>query len=80
MRGHEKGVKVPKYIKEKMHRVAGLRVLQNYEMKIIEEWLESKGFDIDALRDGCGHSLEELESGNDITDLFCERLETNAEF
>lgn len=80
MRGHEKGVKVPKYIREKMHRVARLAELQDHEMKGIEEWLESKGFDVDALRDGGGRSLEELEYGNDITDSFCERLESNAEF
>ena len=80
MRRCGKRLKVPKYIREKMHRVARLQVLQDYEMKIIEEWLESKGFDIDALRDGCGCSLTDLEYGNDITDSFCERLETNAEF
>lgn len=75
-------MKIPKHIREKMHRVARLNALADYEMRKVECWLESKGFDITSeggLRNGDGCSLEELEYGIDITDLLCERLETEAE-
>lgn len=71
-------MKVPKHIKEKMHRVARLNSLADYEMRKVECWLEKRGFDVTSdggLRDGGGCSLEELEYGNDITDLLCERIE-----
>lgn len=75
-------MRVPNYIKQKMHRVAHLNALAEQEMRNIEEWLESHGIDTSysatdggGLRDGSGCSLEELEYGNDITDELCERIE-----
>lgn len=62
--------------------MAHLNALAEYEMKKIEDWLESHGIDASysamdggGLRDGSGCSLEELEYGNDITDELCERIE-----
>lgn len=68
-------LKVPKYIQEKMHRVAKL----NFESRIlsneIDEFFIGKGLDIDTLRCGNGLSLEELDLGNDITDQFVAEAE-----
>ena len=68
-------MKVPNYIRKKMHRCVSLQNQAAAEMRAVEDWLEKNGFDIDALRDGGGCSLEELEYGNDITDEFCDRIE-----
>lgn len=70
-------MKIPKYIRHKMHRTAQLHALAFYETAKVEAWLEAHGFDIstDGLRRGDGCSLEELDYGNDITDDLCERLE-----
>lgn len=73
-----KRMKVPKYIKKKMHNVARLSNLADREMQDVEEWLEKNGIDVsfeNGIRDGSGCSLEELEYGNDITDELCERIE-----
>lgn len=71
-------MKVPKYIKTKMHRVALLNIAADKEMEFVEAWLERKGFDTtEELRDGSGVSLEELEYGNDITDELCARIENS---
>lgn len=72
-------MKVPKYIKAKMHRVALLNIAADKEMEIVEAWLERKGLDtsMEGLRDGSGVSLEELEFGNDITDELCARIENS---
>lgn len=72
-------MKVPKYIKEKMHRIVALNQAAAAEMEDVEAWLEQKGFDIEALRDGSGCSLEELEYGVDIADDLCARIEAEAE-
>ena len=66
---------VPKHIKNRMHKIAKLNIMASEEMRIVESWLESKGFDIEKLRSGDGCSLEELEYGNDITDEFCKKIE-----
>ena len=73
-------MKVPKYIREKMRRVAALNNEADKEMKKIEDWLEKHGIGTSytrggGLRDGCGCSLEELEYGNDVTDELCEWIE-----
>ena len=70
---------VPNYIRRKMHNVVKHSLAAANEMKIIEEWLERQGFDVDLLRDGCGVSLDELEYGNDITDELCKRIERNGD-
>ena len=68
-------MKIPKYIKTKMHKVASLHAEAFGIMREIEEYLINHGISIDAIRDGRGDSLEELEYGNDITDELCERIE-----
>ena len=72
-------MKVPKYIKEKMHRIAKLTYEASQEMKIVESWLETHGIEISTqisgLRGGCGYSLEELEYGNDVTNELCKLIE-----
>lgn len=68
-------MKIPKYIKNKMHRIAELQAQASDLMKEVEEYLLCHGFCIEAIRDGSGYSLEELDYGNDVTDVLCERLE-----
>lgn len=73
-------MKVPKYIREKMRRVAALNDEADQEMRKVEAWLEKHGVETSytrggGLRDGCGCSLEELEYGNDVTDELCEWIE-----
>lgn len=70
-------MKIPNHIKIKLHRVAKLNYVSMKLMEEVEQWLESKGFDIEELRCGDGCSLEEFDLGNDITDEFCEKLEGN---
>jgi len=67
-------MKVPKHIKNRMHKIAKYTSIAAEEMKTVENWLEAKGFDVEELRSGDGYSLEELEYGNDITEVFCEKL------
>ena len=56
-------IKIPKYIRQKMHRIAYLHATANKEMQVVEAWLENQGFDtsMQGLRCGNGYSLEELE-------------------
>lgn len=68
-------MKIPKYIKAKMHRVATLQTQASISMKEIGDYLTQNGYDIETIRDGSGDSLEELDYGNDVTDELCERLE-----
>ena len=74
-------MRVPKYIQEKMHRVAELQRQSDRLIWEIEEWLRRSGVteeDLDNggyLRCGDGVSLEELEYGEDITELLVEKLE-----
>lgn len=68
-------MKIPKYIKNKMHRIAELHIEADELMKEVEEYLTNRGVCIDTIRDGSGASLEELDYGNDVTELLCERLE-----
>lgn len=72
-------MKIPKHIRDKMHKLAKLHY-QAAELGIeIDNWFITHGFDIEELRDGSGASLEELDYGNDVTDVFCERVE-NGDF
>ena len=54
-------IKIPKYIRQKMHRIAYLHATANKEMQVVEAWLENQGFDtsMQGLRCGNGYSLEE---------------------
>ena len=38
-------IKIPKYIRQKMHRIAHLHATANKEMQAVEAWLENQGFD-----------------------------------
>lgn len=74
-------MRVPKYIQDKMHRIARLQRQAAEEMKSVEGWLLSNGVSDEDLDNGgyfrCGDgiSLEELEYGEDITEFLVEKLE-----
>lgn len=59
-------IKIPKYIRQKMHRIAYLHATANKEMQVVEA---------QGLRCGNGYSLEELDYGNDCTDELCKSME-----
>lgn len=70
-------VRVPQYIRDKMHQIAALETKKDKLAREVETWLTAKGFDTSehGLRDGCGCGLDELDYGNDVTDALCERIE-----
>lgn len=70
------GVKVPEYIRRKMHRGAKLHAEASKLIKQVDEWFESRGYTPEILRCGDGYSLEELDYGNDVTDILCDRIES----
>ena len=67
---------MPKYIQRKMHRAAKLHAEAAKLTKQVDEWFESRGYAPENLRCGDGLSLDELDYGNDVTDFFCERIES----
>ena len=68
-------MKVPKYIREKMHRVAlHARMVSDLDREV-GIWLEQNGIDVDKLSDGGGSGYEELSYGNDVTDELCAQIE-----
>ena len=69
-------LKVPEYIRRKMHRAANLHAEASVLMRQIDEWFERRGYSMEDLRCGDGFSLEELDYGNDVTDAFCARVES----
>lgn len=69
-------MEVPKYIQRKMHRAAKLHAEAATLTKQVDEWFERRGYATENLRCGDGLSLEELDYGNDVTDIFCERIES----
>lgn len=71
-------MKVPKYIRQKMHIAARHAALMAKEMRDVDAWFEAQGFDVDLLRRGNGYSLEEIEYGNDVTEVFCNDIENGA--
>ncbi len=72
-------MKVPKHIRKRMHRAARLSKTMLTEMRIVDDWFTSHGYNIEELRSGDGTSLEEIEYGNDVTDVFCQKVE-NGDF
>ena len=64
-------MEVPKYIQDRMRKVAKYAKRMSEEMRIVDEWFYTHGYDVELLRAGDGSTLEELEYGNDITDEFC---------
>lgn len=68
-------MKIPKYIRKKMHQIAlyaGLAAKLDCEVGL---WLERNGIDVEKLSDGGGGGYEELGYGNDITNELCARIE-----
>lgn len=63
-------MKVSIKIQNKMHKLAKLTAQASVLDREINEYFESKGYDIDELRSGDGTTLDELNYGNDITDEF----------
>lgn len=68
-------MKVPKYIRKKMHQIAlyaGLAARLDREVGL---WMERHGVEVERLSDGSGYGYEELSYGNDTTDELCELIE-----
>lgn len=68
-------MKVSKEIQNKMHRLAKLTRQASILDREVNEYFEDKGYNIDELRVGDGTTLDELNYGNDITNLFVEEFE-----
>lgn len=68
-------MKVPNYIRSKMHLCAShAKKAAKYDLEI-GDWLEEHGIDVESISNGDGSSFEELIYGNDVTDELCARIE-----
>lgn len=67
-------MKVSKEIQNKMHKLAKLTRQASILDREINEYFEEKGYDINELRSGDGTTLDELNYGNDITDIFAKEF------
>ena len=67
--------RVPAQIKRRLQRIAKLNKVAEYEMRLVEFWIENEGLDLEELRRGDGCSLVEFEYGIDITEEFCKKIE-----
>ena len=68
-------MKVPKFIREKMRRIALYARMARDLDREVGLWLERNVIDVEKLSDGGGDGYEELIYGNDITDELCTRIE-----
>lgn len=68
-------MRISKNIQEKMHKLAQLISQAAVLDKEINDYFESKGYDIDELRSGDGTTLDELNYGNDVTEIFVNDFE-----
>lgn len=68
-------MKISKNIQNKMHKLAQLTSQAAILDREINDYFESKGYDIDGLRSDDGTTLEELNYGNDITNTFVNDFE-----
>lgn len=68
-------MRISKNIQEKMHKLAQLTSQAAVLDKEINDYFESKGYDIDGLRSGDGTTLDELNYGNDVTEIFVNDFE-----
>lgn len=68
-------MRISKNIQEKMHKLAQLTSQAAVLDKEINDYFESKGYDIDELRSGDGTTLDELNYGNDVTEIFVNDFE-----
>lgn len=68
-------MKIPNYIRSKMHLCAShARRAAKYDLEVAK-WLEKHGIDVEDISNGDGSSFEELMYGNDVTDELCQRIE-----
>ena len=68
-------MKVPNYIRSKMHLCAShAKQASKYDSEVAN-WLEEHGIDVWSISSGDGTSFEELMYGHDITDELCDRIE-----
>lgn len=68
-------MRVPNYIRTKMHLCASHAAqTAKYDAEICI-WLEQHGIDVESISTGDGFSFEELLYGNDVTDALCKRIE-----
>ncbi len=68
-------MRISKDIQGKMHKLAQLTSQAAILDREINNYFESKGYDIDELRSGDGTTLDELDYGNDITATFVNDFE-----
>lgn len=68
-------MKISKNIQEKMHKLAQLTSQAAALDREINDYFESKGYDINELRSGDGTTLDELNYGNDVTETFVDDFE-----
>lgn len=68
-------MRISKNIQEKMHKLAQLTSQAAVLDKEINDYFESKGYDIDGLCSGDGTTLDELNYGNDVTEIFVNDFE-----
>lgn len=68
-------MRISKDIQGKMHKLAQLTSQAAVLDKEINDYFESKGYDIDGLRSGDGTTLDELNYGNDVTEIFVNHFE-----
>ena len=68
-------MKVPKYIRKKMHQIAFYAGMVARLDREVGLWLERNGIDVERLSDGSGYGYEELSYGNDTADELCELIE-----
>ena len=67
-------MRISKDIQGKMHKLAQLTSQAAMLDREINNYFESKGYDVDELRSGDGTTLDELDYGNDITATFVKDL------
>ena len=68
-------MRVPNYIRTKMHRCASHAAqAAKYDVEI-SIWLDQHDIDVESISTGDGFSFEELLYGNDVTDELCKCIE-----
>ena len=68
-------MKVPKYIRKKMHQIALYAGMAAKLDREVGFWFGQHGIDVEKLSDGGGWGYEELSYGNDVTDELCAQIE-----
>lgn len=68
-------MRISKDIQGKMHKLAKLTSQAAVLDREINDYFESKGYNIDELRSGDGTTLDELNYGNDVTEIFVNNFE-----